>query len=90
MTKIDIVKAVAAKVGLTKKKAAEAVDALFDLIKETLCRGEKIQFVGFGKFYVKSRPSRQGRNPKTGKAIQIPAKKVPVFKPAGDLKERIK
>jgi DNA-binding protein HU-beta len=90
MTKADLVKGVAVKIGLTKKKAAEAVDALFDTIRDALKRGEKVQLVGFGRFYIKSRPARDARNPKTGEAIKIAAKKIPLFKPGGGLRNAVK
>jgi DNA-binding protein HU-beta len=89
MTKADLVKAVA-EVGLTKKKAAEAVEAMLDVIKDALVRGEKVQLIGFGSFNVKERPSRRGRNPQTGAELTIPAKRVPVFRPGTALKEAVR
>lgn len=90
MTKADLVKKVASRVGLTKKKADGAVDALFEVIRDVLKKGEKVQLIGFGSFYVKSRPPREGRNPRTGERIKISAKKVPVFKPGGSLRNAVR
>ena len=91
MTKTDLVNAVAKAVeGLTKKKAAEVVEALFSGIHESLEKGEKVQIVGFGTFEVQKRAAHQGRNPQDPKkVIQIPAKKVPVFRAGKALKEAV-
>ena len=78
MTKADLVAKVA-ETGMTKKQAAEAVDAVIAAIKGSLKKGEKVSLVGFGSFSVKKRKARTGRNPRTGKALKIPAKKVPTF-----------
>ncbi len=88
MTKADLINAVAKSVdGLTKKKAGEAVDALFEAVKTTLGKGGKVQVVGFGTFEVRKRAARQGRNPQDPKKIiKIPAKKVPVFRAGKALK----
>jgi DNA-binding protein HU-beta len=91
MTKAELANSVAEAVeGLTKKKAAEAVEALLASIKESLVKGEKIQIVGFGSFDVRQRAARKGRNPQDPqKVIKIPAKKVPVFHAGKILKEAI-
>lgn len=88
MTKADLIDAVA-EMGLTKKKAGEAVNCVLDSIKDALSRGEKVQLIGFGSFEVKERSSRKGRNPQTGEVIDIPAKKVPVFRAGEVLKQVI-
>jgi len=88
VTKADLVNAVA-EIGLTKKKAAEAVAAVLDGIKDALARGEKVQLIGFGSFSVKKRAAREGRNPRTGKPLKIAAKNVPVFKPGDALKSAV-
>ncbi|HID57119.1 TPA: HU family DNA-binding protein [Candidatus Poribacteria bacterium] len=88
-TKNDLVAAVVEKAGLTKKQAAAAVDAVLDTIRESLASGEKVSLIGFGSFDVKERKAREGRNPQTGEKIQIPAKKVPVFKPGKQLREAV-
>jgi DNA-binding protein HU-beta len=88
MTKADLINAVA-DMGLTKKKASEAVNCVLDSIKDALSRGDKIQLIGFGSFEVKQRSSRRGRNPQTGEAIDIPAKKVPVFRAGEALRQAV-
>jgi len=85
VTKQDLVDKVAA-IGLTKKQAGAAVDALVNGIKDALKKGDKVQLIGFGSFSVKKRAARTGRNPRTGAEIKLPAKKVPVFKPGDALK----
>lgn len=91
MTKTDLVAAVAKAVdGLTKKKAAEVVDAVFCSIHNSLKKEEKVQIVGFGTYEVQKRAARQGRNPQDPKKIiHIPAKKVPVFRAGKALKEAV-
>lgn len=86
MTKAEFVSAVAEKTGLTKTSAAEAVDAFVGTVVEILKAGEKITFPGFGTFTVASRTARTGRNPQTGKAIQIAASKSGKFNAGKDLK----
>jgi DNA-binding protein HU-beta len=88
MTKQDLVNEVA-DIGITKKQAAMAVNAVFDSIKDALAAGDKVSLVGFGSFSVKKRAAREGRNPRTGKPLKIAAKKVPVFKPGKALKEAV-
>ncbi|RBW68214.1 HU family DNA-binding protein [Bacillus taeanensis] len=82
--------AVAEKSELSKKDAAKAVEALLETISNTLSKEEKIQLVGFGTFETRERAARTGRNPQTGEEIQIPASKVPAFKPGKELKEAVK
>src|SRR3954463_1258589 len=87
MTKADIVENVYEKVGgFSKKEAAELVETVFDTIKETLERGEKIKISGFGNFVVRDKNSRAGRNPQTGEEITISARRVLTFKPSQVLK----
>ena len=88
MTKQDLVNEVA-EVGITKKEAADAVNAVFDTIKDALAKGEKVSLVGFGSFSVKKREAREGRNPRTGKPLKIAAKTVPVFKAGKALKDAV-
>jgi len=88
MNKGDLVAAVA-KVVCGKKHAGEAVDAILGSIKGALKKGEAVTLVGFGTFKVAKRKARIGRNPKTGKTINIPAKKVPVFKAGSGLKKAV-
>src|SRR3954447_16966167 len=90
MNKTELVNAVVTQTELTKKDAANAVDALFETISNTLAKEEKIQLIGFGTFEVRERAARTGRNPQTGEEIQISASKVPAFKPGKELKEAVK
>lgn len=90
MNKIELVNAVAMKAELTKKDATKAVDALLKTISNTIAKEEKIQLVGFGTFEVRERAARTGRNPRTGEEVQIPASKVPAFKPGKEFKEAFK
>ncbi|QUW00060.1 integration host factor subunit beta [Chloracidobacterium sp. MS 40/45] len=89
MTKADLVEVVARAADLTKKDAEVVVEEVFAAIIESLNRGEKIELRGFGSFRIRQRNSRRGRNPKTGDAVDIPAKAVPYFKPGKELRELI-
>ena len=89
MTKAELVEEVANSSDLTKKDAEVIVQTVLDSIVESLKNGEKIELRGFGSFRVRNRSSRQGRNPKTGSTVKVPAKKVPYFKPGKELKELI-
>lgn len=89
MTKADLIDQVAAKSGLTKKDAGQAVDALFDSVTEALAAGDRVQIVGFGTFEVRERAARRGRNPQTGQEIEISARKVPAFKAGKALKDAV-
>ncbi|MFH0900015.1 MAG: integration host factor subunit alpha [Pseudomonadota bacterium] len=87
MTKADIVESVYVSVGgFSKKEATEIVEAVFDTIKETLERGDKIKISGFGNFVVRRKSPRIGRNPQTGKEITISERRVLTFKPSQVLK----
>lgn len=90
MNKTDLIAKVAELADMSKKDATKAVDAVFDAIAEALQNGEKVQLVGFGNFEVRERSARKGRNPQTGEEIEIPASKVPAFKPGKALKDGIK
>ena len=82
MTKADIIEAIYEKVGFSKKEAADLVEMIFDLIKDTLSKGEKIKISGFGNFVVRDKNPRTGRNPQTGEAIKITQRRVLTFKPS--------
>ena len=82
MVKADIVDFVYEKVGFTRKEAADAVDILFDSIKDILVEGEDIHIVGFGSFNLRNKRERIGRNPKTGEEIVITPRRVLTFKPS--------
>lgn len=86
MTKADIIESVYKKVGFSKKESAEIVEMVFDTIKETLERGEKIKISGFGNFIVRDKKARVGRNPQTGKEIEISARRVLTFRASQVLK----
>ncbi|MGM8213978.1 HU family DNA-binding protein [Bacillaceae bacterium W0354] len=90
MNKTDLVNAVAESAELSKKDASKAVDAVFDAITNSLKASEKVQLIGFGNFEVRERSARKGRNPQTGEEIDIPASKVPAFKPGKALKDAVK
>ena len=85
MNKVELINAVAENAGMTKVDARKAIDAVLDVTKAELKKGGKIVLVGFGTMSVAERPARQGRNPRTGKAIKIAAKKVVRFKAAANL-----
>ncbi len=86
MNKNDLVEVVAEKAGLSKADATKAIDAVFEGITETLTKGEDVRLVGFGTFDVSNRAATEGRNPRTGEKIQIPASKQPKFKAGKGLK----
>ena len=89
MNKTELINAVAAKTGLSKKNADQAVAAVLDTIVETLKAGEKVSLVGFGTFDVKARAARTGHNPRTNATIEIAASKVPQFKAGKALKDAV-
>ena len=89
MTKAELVEEVARVSDLTKKHSEVIVNTVFDSIIEALHKDEKIELRGFGSFRIRHRRSRQGRNPKTGDKVDVPAKKIPYFKPGKELKELI-
>ena len=90
MTKADIVEAVYERLGgFSKKESAELVEHVFETIKETLSRGEKIKISGFGNFVVRSKRERIGRNPQTNEEIKISARRVLTFKPSQVLKNSL-
>ena len=89
MNKSELIAAVAAKTGETKKNAEASINAMIDVIAETLASGDKILLVGFGSFEVRERAARKGRNPQTGKEMKIAAKKAPVFKAGKALKDAV-
>lgn len=89
MNKAELIATVAEKTGLSKKESEAAVNAAFDAITDALVAGDKVQMVGFGVFDVKERGARVGRNPRTREEIEIPATKVPFFKPGKALKDAV-
>jgi integration host factor subunit alpha len=89
LTKADIAEVIHNRVGRTKKQSAELVDCLFEIIKANLGDGKNVLISGFGKFSVRERKARKGRNPLTGKPLMLPAKKVVTFKCSGKLRDKI-
>ena len=89
MNKSELIAVVAEKSGITQKDAERVVNATLDTITMELKKGEKVQLSGFGIFEVKKREARVGRNPRTKESIQIPASKVPSFKPSKTLKDTV-
>ena len=87
MTKAALVEEVSEKTGLPKKQAEIVVNTVFESIVETLKTGEKIELRGFGSFRIRQRDARMGRNPKTGEKVDVPAKRIPYFKPGKELRE---
>ena len=89
MNKNDLVESVAKAAGLSKADAAKAVDSVLDQITGALAKGDEVRLVGFGTFAVASRAASQGRNPRTGETINIPASKQPKFKAGKALKDAV-
>ena len=90
MNKADLADKVNDVLGGTKAQAERAVDTLVDAIVSALKEGDEVSIAGLGIFSTKMRPARQGRNPRTGEAIQIQAMRVPKFRPAKALKDAVK
>ena len=89
MNKTELIAVVAEKAELSKKDAEKAVKAYTDVVTEELVKGGKVQLVGFGTFEVADRPSREGRNPKSGEPMTIAASRVPKFKAGKALKDAV-
>jgi len=90
MNKAQLIDEVANQTGLTKRTSREAVNAVISAITDSLGREEKVTLVDFGTFQVMERKARKGVNPQTREAINIPAKKVPKFRPGKGLREKVK
>ena len=89
MTKLDIMNNVYDRLGISKRECADIVDRFFELVKETLARDENVKISGFGKFRVKQKHARRGRNPQTGVEMEIKGRKVLLFKLSGVLNDKI-
>jgi integration host factor subunit beta len=87
MTKAELVEEVARAAELNKRDAEVIVETVFSSIIDALHKGEKVELRGFGSFRTRERGPRRGRNPKTGEPVDVPAKRVPYFKPGKELKE---
>lgn len=90
MNKAELIDAIADSAGLTKADAGRALEGMVEAVVSSLKKGETVNLVGFGAFFVKQRAGRRGRNPKTGEPIQISPAKVPVFKSGKLLKDAVK
>ncbi len=89
MTKAEIVDTVYQKVGFSKRESAEIVETVFEIMKETLERSENIKISGFGSFVIRQKRTRRGRNPQTGKEMEITPRKVLTFKPSMVLRKQL-
>ena len=89
MTKADLIEEVARITDVTRRDSEVIVETIFDSIVHSLRAGDKIEIRGFGSFRTRQRNSRVGRNPKTGDRVDVPAKKIPFFKPSKELKDII-
>ena len=89
LTKKEIVDAVQAKQGCARKEATETVETLLEIIKNSLADGEDVLVSGFGKFCVKKKTKRKGRNPATGESMMLGARRVVTFKCSGMLREKV-
>ena len=89
MNKTELVNGVAGTAGITKKDAEKVINAFFTAVEGALKAGDKVQLIGFGTFEVRDRQARKGRNPQTGAEIDIPAARVPAFKPGKALKDAL-
>ena len=89
LTKADIIERVYKEAGFSKKEASDMVDLVFKVIKDTLSKGEKVKISGFGNFSIRDKANRMGRNPQTGEAMEISARRVLTFKPSQVLKEDV-
>ena len=89
LTKAQIIEAISIKNGLSKKQSTETVETLLEVMKSTLASGEDVLISGFGKFCVKQKGQRKGRNPATGKDLMLAPRKVVTFKCSGKLRDRI-
>ena len=89
MKKVELVEAVATATGLTKTDSAKAIDATFAAVTKALTKGDKVPLVGFGTFAVSKRAAREGRNPRTGETVKIPARNTIGFKAGSALKETV-
>jgi integration host factor subunit alpha len=89
LTKIDIIDSVYEKLGIPKKECVSIVESVFEIIKDDLDKGNDVMISGFGKWMVKAKKQRKGRNPQTGEALMIDARRVVTFKPSSVLRETV-
>jgi len=89
MTKAELVDIISWQTGVTKKDTSSIINLILENITEALVAGDKVELRGFGSFKVKTRRPRNARNPRTGEAVQVPAKRVPYFKISNEVKRRM-
>jgi DNA-binding protein HU-beta len=89
MTKLEVATMLRERTGISQKQSMEAVELFLDSIKNSLKEGDKVSLVGFGTFYLKTKDERNGRNPRTGEKIRIPAKSVVAFKPGKEFRQLV-
>src|ERR1700694_3429507 len=89
MTKAELIEEVSRVVEMTRKDSEVIVEAIFDSVVKSLRGGDKIEIRGFGSFRTRQRQPRVGRNPKTGARVEVPAKRIPYFKPSKELKDLV-
>ena len=87
LTKADLIEEILRITELPRKESETIVETIFDSIIDSLQKGQKIEIRGFGSFRTRERRGRVGRNPKTGAKVEVPAKKIPFFKPSKELKD---
>jgi integration host factor subunit alpha len=89
LTKAEMIEKISAQTGLTRKKATETIETVLEIMKEALASGEDVLTSGFGKFCVRDKSERKGRNPATGDEILLPPRRVVTFKSSGKLRNRV-
>jgi DNA-binding protein HU-beta len=89
MTKAELIDTVAEKTSLKKRDVGDVVESMLDCVKAALQKGDKVQLIPFGSFEVRERRTREGRNPKTGERLTIPARRVPAFHAGKDLRDAL-
>jgi integration host factor subunit beta len=89
MTKAGLIEEISRDVKMTQKDSEMIIDVIFDSVVRALRRGDKVEIRGFGSFRTRQRQARMGRNPKTGERVEVPAKRVPHFKPSKELKDLV-
>ena len=89
LTKIDIVNSIYDQLGISRKDCVDVVESIFDIIKDELDNGNAVNISGFGKWTVKAKKKRRGRNPRTGEELMIDAKRVVTFKPSAVLRNTV-
>jgi DNA-binding protein HU-beta len=89
MTKLEVATALRERTGISQKQAIDAVEIFLESVKEALKTGDKVSLVGFGTFFLKNKGERNGRNPRTGERIRIPAKSIVTFKPGKEFRDAV-